>query len=391
MEIKVLKEENYLESLKLSEYAFQYEVAPEDVEGRLEKLTKHHILGIYENEQELAAKLHILPLKVFIAGKEWLMGGIAGVATYPEFRRKGYVKELLIESLKVMKEKKQVVSFLHPFDISFYRKFGWEMIADIKNMTVSKNDLRRLKASNGHISRFKKEGHLVEIEEVYTKFAKAFSGTLVRDQYWWINHVYSNLTAAVYFNDSKEAEGYILYSVKNQQMEVHEFVSLNQEAKKNLWNFICQHDSMVEKVKFYLPAHDHLNYLLSQPKQDISSYPYFMGRIVDVESFLKDYPIAQTTGKVFLHVNDEFAPWNTATYLLNEGAVRTFREKAGSSCSHPPKKGLSLDINTLSAILLGYKRPLELYELGFISGPKQEAEELEQKIPVQKSLFYDFF
>ncbi len=52
------------------------------------------------------------------------MGGVAGVATYPEYRRSGYVKELLQHSLQTMKKDGYTVSMLHPFAVSFYRKYG---------------------------------------------------------------------------------------------------------------------------------------------------------------------------------------------------------------------------------------------------------------------------
>ncbi|MBS4213970.1 GNAT family N-acetyltransferase [Neobacillus rhizophilus] len=74
-----------------------------------------------------AAKLHIIPLSIYIKDAEWNMGGIAGAATYPEYRRTGYVKSFILESLKQMRDNVQIVSLLHPFDIGFYRKYGWEI------------------------------------------------------------------------------------------------------------------------------------------------------------------------------------------------------------------------------------------------------------------------
>ncbi|MEH7301975.1 GNAT family N-acetyltransferase, partial [Neobacillus drentensis] len=60
MDIKILTEDDFLESLKLSEYAFQYKIADERISARKDMLKKHKILGIKEQEN-LAAKLHIIP------------------------------------------------------------------------------------------------------------------------------------------------------------------------------------------------------------------------------------------------------------------------------------------------------------------------------------------
>lgn len=102
MEIKVLTEEDYTQSMKLSMYAFQYTIPEDKIPTRKEMLKNHKILGIW-NQSNLAAKLHIIPFHIYMYGLEWKMGGVAGVATYPEFRRSGYVKSLMIEAIKQMR------------------------------------------------------------------------------------------------------------------------------------------------------------------------------------------------------------------------------------------------------------------------------------------------
>ena len=56
MDVKILKEEDYLESLRLSEYAFQYSVPDEKIPARLEMLKTHKISGI-KDDSALAGKL----------------------------------------------------------------------------------------------------------------------------------------------------------------------------------------------------------------------------------------------------------------------------------------------------------------------------------------------
>ena len=54
-------------------------------------------------------------------------------------------------------------------------------------------------------------------------------------------------------------------------------------------------------------------------------------------------------------------------------------------------KGIKLDINALSTILLGYKHPLELNELELISGSEEEIQAFEKIVPVREAFIYDFF
>jgi predicted acetyltransferase len=100
----------------------------------------HEIWGEFENE-ELISKLHILSLEIKIENCRFSMGGIAGVATWPEHRRKGSVTRLLNKALSAMKKKGQTISLLHPFNINFYRRFGWELTASVNKPTSSKQDV----------------------------------------------------------------------------------------------------------------------------------------------------------------------------------------------------------------------------------------------------------
>ncbi len=389
MEIKVLNEADYLESMKLSMYAFQYKIAEDEVQARKEKLKKHHITGIWDGES-LAAKLHIIPLKVLIGGVPWEMGGVAGVATYPEYRRRGYVKQLLIEALKNMKDSGQIVSLLHPFDIGFYRQFGWELFSENKKIVILKENLRMLGTVDGTVKRYTKDTHHPDIEKVYQTYSLKFDGMLMRDNEWWTDMVYHDAQIAVYYDASSEAQGYILYQTKDKVMDVQEIVAVNQEARLGLWNFICQHDSMVEKVHILMSIHESFPYFIDKPNVHMELYPYFMARLVDVLECLKKYPFTDSDKSIFLHVEDHYAHWNAGTYMIGRHGIKTFPIKEGAACTHPPQKGISLSINELSAILLGYKRPLELFEMGYLKGSESEIQVLEEMIPHRKSFFYDY-
>jgi predicted acetyltransferase len=390
VEIKELNENDYMESMKLSMYAFQYKVPEESVASRLEMLKSHRIIGVWENSS-LAAKLHIIPYHIYINDQEWKMGGIAGVATYPEFRRNGYVNKMITHALEKMRAEEQIVSLLHPFEIGFYRKFGWEVFTENKKLLIEKKDLKFLNTQPGLIKRFTKESHHPDIEKVYANFSKKYTGMLVRDSKRWLNTIYGDGQIAVYYNESNEPLGYVLYEVKDSKMDVQEFVSLSQEARYGLWNFICQHDSMVENVSILTSNHELLPFILHQPKVKMEVTPYFMARIVDAEQCLQKHYFNDISKNMFLHIEDEYAPWNNGSYLIANGEVKVYKDKPGSNCVQPPQRGVRLNINSLTALVFGYKRPTELFELGYLKGSESEIELLEELIPQNKPYFYDFF
>jgi predicted acetyltransferase len=385
MNVIQLKEDKFREALRLSEYAFQYKVDEERLQQQLTKMKEsHEIYGIMEGE-DLAAKLHLIPFHIYIGKEKFKMGGVAGVATYPEYRRSGYVKELLQHSLQTMKKDGYTVSMLHPFAVSFYRKYGWELCANLVTCHMIKSDLVMKKQVNGTVKRFNKENHPEEVEKLYEVFAERFSGMLVREKNWWLQAVYDDLTLAIYYDENKRAAGYMLYKIENYKMTVEEFVPLHNEARNGLWNFICQHDSMIKELEMTVSENEPLLYSLQEPRVKTEIKPYFMGRIVDVEQFLKQYELNwnNVQQEVILHITDAFAPWNNVTVRLANHEITIVEETT--------EKGIKLDINALSAIMFGYKRPLELNELELISGSDEAIRSIENLVPVRKPFIYDFF
>ena len=385
MNVIQLKEDKFREALRLSEYAFQYKVDEERLQQQLTKMKEsHEIYGIMEGK-DLAAKLHLIPFHIYIGKEKFKMGGVAGVATYPEYRRSGYVKELLQHSLQRMKKDGFTVSMLHPFAVTFYRKYGWELCANLLVCHLTKSDLVMKKQVNGTVKRFNKENHPEEVEKLYETFAERFSGMLVRNEKWWLQAVYEDLTLAIYYDENKTAAGYMLYKIENYKMTVDEFVPLHNEARNGLWNFICQHDSMIKELEMTVSENEQLLYTLQEPRVKTEIKPYFMGRIVDVEQFLKQYELNwnNVQQEVILHITDSFAPWNNVSVRLANYEIAIIEE--------PMDKGINLDINALSTILLGYKRPLELNELELISGREEEIQAFEKIVPVRDAFIYDFF
>ncbi|WP_409292066.1 enhanced intracellular survival protein Eis [Peribacillus sp. SCS-37] len=233
------------EALDLSMYAFQYKVEERDLAEKIKSYENQDIYGIFALD-ELAAKMHLRSFEIWLQGNKVKMGGIASVATYPEHRRTGMVDALLKKGLQEMKENGQVISYLHPFKISFYRRYGWEIFSDVKKVEIPAQELKPLSAVPGSIKRFEKGG-LSAAGRIYEKYALKFGGMLVRSREWWEKSVLGNYTMAIYYDSESEPQGYAIYKAGGRHLEVNEWVNLNHEARQGLWNFFCQHDSMVKK------------------------------------------------------------------------------------------------------------------------------------------------
>ncbi|MNW51648.1 hypothetical protein D3C74_291370 [compost metagenome] len=219
---------------------------------------------------------------------------------------------------------------------------------------------------------------------------------LVRDEEWWKRMVLGEEDhTAVYYAESGQPEGYVLYQVKNKELIIDEFVFLNETARQGLWTYLANHDSMVTQVIFdRVPADDLLPFLLRDPRCKQETVPYFMARIVNAAAFVGDYsfipPASTSPIRLGLRIEDEAAPWNEGDWLL-EVSSEGKASLTPANPANPADSGLVCDIQTLRALLLGYKRPREMFACGKLSGPGTDAETLERLIPLSQTALLDFF
>jgi predicted acetyltransferase len=394
-EMRQLTHDDLDQNFALSQFAFQYERTQEELDELKSRVKPERIWGHFE-DGKLLSKMTIIPFHTLIHGKEFAMGGIASVATWPEYRRMGLVAKLLVHGLQVMKKQGQTISFLAPFSFSFYRKFGWEMHGEYKKYTLNVDQLPSFKGSSGRVKRVGQDINL--LNGMYSTYASFYNGMLKREDDWWTHTVFrkNKGTIAVYENAEGEPRGYLMYAVKNSEMTIHEFIHLDHDAYQGLWQFIKNHDSMITKVTYEAPSDDQLPCLLQNPEIKQEVVPYFMTRIVDVAAFLEQYPFQALNEmeEYVLHITDEHAPWNNGTFKLTvnpSGKVDVQHLKDVATDKVQPNQGMTCDIQTLSTMLLGYQRPSFLHNVGRLQGRVEEVEKWESLIPRKTTCLLDYF
>lgn len=392
-EIRSLKPEELDESITLSSFAFQYEVTPEEREDRKRRMNPDRIWG-YFIDGSMAAKMHIHDMRLYVQGQPLRMGGVASVATWPEYRRKGLVAQLLERGLQEMKEGGQTISCLHPFSVSFYRKYGWELYTDYQKYELTAGQLPQTPHSAGRVRRADRDWRL--LDRIYGDYARQYNGTLVRDESWWQHTVFKQKggQAAVYFDDAGEPRGYMLYRVKNRVMDIGEMTFLDESARRGLWRFIANHDSMCDTVKLQAPSDDGLPYLLPDPRIVQQTVPYFMARIVDFKAFAEQYAFAatgRTEEPLYVRIEDRHAPWNDGLFRLGANGAGQASVEAIAGEVPDSASALACGIGTITAMLMGYKRPTFLHRVGLLSGPAESVERWERLVPRRSSYLPDYF
>lgn len=382
---------------KLLRYVFQvtendlHQVGWEDKEIKKMKyptLKKAHVLGWFDGDN-LIAQVATYPMKVRIFNKTFDMGGITGVGTYPEYSNQGLMHKLLFQALLDMKSRKQYISYLYPYSIPYYRNKGWELISDKIVYEIHDYQLPKRQPVAGDVRRIDITSNV--LMEVYDKYAWQAHGALLRDELAWNEYWLwdtDDIIAAVYYNENEEPIGYVIYWIADEIFYIKDMIFMNEEARIGLWNFIAAHFSMISKVIGNTFTDEPLAFLLEDADIKESISPYYMARIVDAEMFVAEFPFKpdKIERKWHFALHDPLLPWNEGYFILEIS-----HDGKGSLTKTLEKSTDSINIQTLTTMLLGYKRPDYLNKIGRIHCSPETLDMLEDAIEQKTPYFSDYF
>ncbi len=131
-----------------------------------------NVLAAFDGESMVAA-LHAVPYPLRFQGAIAHCAMIAGVATLPEYRRKGIAGALIRRAHEELRESGAVAALLKP-DVDFYAQFGY--------LPFSRHDEYALNASQAILSPAKHyhEPAPDEMLAIYDAFSKEYAGMMAR-------------------------------------------------------------------------------------------------------------------------------------------------------------------------------------------------------------------
>lgn len=385
----------------LQRYAFQITSNEMARTGWSDKAMKQSKKPIFDSSyvlgwffgNHLASQVVVYPMRVNIQGKIFDMGGITGVATYPEYTGHGLIHKLMKNALEHMRQEKQYISFLYPYSIPFYRRQGWEVVSDKMTFSIKDTQLPKRKPVSGMVRRVDAEEN-EDIHKVYEYFALQHHGALLRDklewQEYWRWESDDDIMAAIYYDAKEKPLGFVVYYIENDIFKIKEMVYLNMEAKNGLWNYISAHFSMIDEVHGDNYSGEPISFQFEDSEISETIEPYIMARIVDVEHFLQKYPFHFTDPSIhfYFQVTDKVAEWNNGTFFVGIKNGKQFCERVEA---FDTARVVRLDICSLTVMLMSYKRPNYLYVNERMHMNYNQLKHLEAIIPNDKPYFSDYF
>lgn len=322
-----------------------------------------------------------------VRGERHPAPGLSAVASPPEHRRQGYVRQLLLSALEEYRSRNDRFSLLWPFRYHFYRQYGWETCAEHRMYSCEPSALSFARAAYGDSGSYRQlsADDYGVIEPVYESYAGRYALSVGRTATWWRHRIFSGWDADPYvyvWERGGEARGYLSYTIDGEwgerTMRIRDLAFVDHEALLALCAFCSNHDSQADEVRFALPRDVNVLDLADEPEDiECEHKTGAMARIVDVESTLDAIRYPDTDGRVTMSIEDPLAEWNERSVRLTvEGGVATCEPV--STGGHAD---LTLDIGLLTQLVVGYRSASELAWHGRLDAPAEIVDTLDRLYP----------
>ncbi|MDO5401372.1 MAG: GNAT family N-acetyltransferase [Eubacteriales bacterium] len=313
----------------------------------------------FTDDSQMMSTFSVTDFLIQFDGNHCKMGGIGGVATLPQFRRRGGIRGCFQAALPDMFENGYDFSYLYPFSTGYYRKFGYESCVQKLLATV---DLQLLDPPEvaGHFrlaeaaDPFRKE--IVAIDRVWEE---QFNMMVIHQEKDYdftkrCDPAASQEFTYVYFSADGTPKAYTTF-VKTDHRDGRNLVCTwlfftDREGFYGLMNLFKSLSADHKYVKFVLPSCTAMQYLCPEWSLGAALWalqPGGMVRVVNVQSVLQKARYAGS-GAVTLEVRDRQVAQNNRRFAVSfENGKAVSVEGTGADAD------LSLDIATFSALIAG--------------------------------------
>ena len=180
---------------------------------------------------EIVATLRIWDRTIRVGETSVRMGGIGGVGTHPDHRKRGYASAMLRDAIDWMRSRGYLTSVLFTeVATEFYRRHGWASVPMPGFRIAAPGAGAALpapgeKAGEWRVGAFDEARDLGAAMALYERYNASLSGSLVRDRPYWESEparIRGILPSAAALDAGGNLRGYLNYLIEEGQAEVCE-------------------------------------------------------------------------------------------------------------------------------------------------------------------------
>jgi len=293
------------------------------------------------------------------------IGGLGGVATPPEHRREGHVRQLAAGALEEYRENGVGLVALWPFSTPFYRNLGWGVANTYTRYELPPAQLAFGRDTPGTMRRLE-PGDWELLRPVERAHGEGTALSLRRSERWWRDRTlaaWPGDTAPYVYGYERDGElrGYVLYTVESgddgPRLRVTDLAYADTEAYHGLLGFLSDHDSQVGTIVLRRAAETDLLDRVPDPGSiecAVETGP--MVRLTDVAKGLERYPWPDDVDFRFtLGVTDPLLDRNHGLFdvAVEDGTATVSPVDGEGEADEPTDAEVWIDVATLSQLYVG--------------------------------------
>lgn len=301
---RLKKDENgKLDAVQSTAFSFSCDI---EKSGELDE----EVYGAFlDDDKTLCAAIITPEYSSYHGGAAFKSVGIGGVASLPEYRRMGCVREIFKHIFSLAPERGWATSYLYPFSNDYYRQFGYERVLCRRKIKLPMTALKNFER-NTAVKLYRKDGDVKksELVRVYNAYAKNFNVMFSRDEHTGAYsdkpHQAQRFTYLVYESNSPAA--YATVNCKDDVLHVREIAYISPDSLRALLGFFRMFEGQVGEIEFEkLPEGSEVEMLLSEFVDcEYETESSAMGRILLPQTILENSVYPEEHGHFRLKVDD---------------------------------------------------------------------------------------
>jgi predicted acetyltransferase len=322
-----------------------------------------------------------------VRGQLFDIGGVWGVATAPEARRKGYARVLLQHLFQQMQKDERPLSALYAFRESFYQRLGYTIFPQPRVARFKPQALAPLLDQDlgGRVERMMiADGfdlyrtYLKTRQSVTHGMAQSSEGPARLMQDW------NSFWLAVAWVDG-DPQGMMLYKLTGEEgrftMNAPYFYYSSSRGKYLLLDWCARHADHADIIKLRLPPDERPDTWMADLDVKYESFEGPLCRIIDLAQ-IGGIPVG--AGEFTAQIRDPHCSWNEGVYRLEEvdGHLRV------TPASQP---NCTLYIQAISALIYGTHDPADFAIRGWGDPDPQTISAMKSMFPTALPYLHEVF
>ena len=315
----------------------------------------------FENGR-MVSKIVEIPYVMRFDGNDAKMSGIGGVATLPEARYGGKIRQIFNVLLAGAYNDGVVFSCLAPFSHAFYRKFGYELCCLRRETRIPTAELAKLQLS-GSYELLHPGCDISDLKKIHSAYISGINHAIRRDtrpdDAMWRdftrNDPYNTGCFIYLWRDGAGApRSYLKYQQEkvnnSNEMEAIELAYMDKEALYAQLAFIGRFSAEIEEFEWGAPTFiDPADFIDVAWNTNQKLIPRDMTRVVNVKKALELMRRPEGEGAYVLETEDAIIPENGGRWLVEYGA--------GGSRVAATQKGPDIicELPALAQLVTGYR------------------------------------